>query len=211
MFEVAESYEAMMRRWSRQLAPLFVEFVGVRNGEKILDAGCGSDPGPSHRSVEDRRHRSFQGIVGYARSHVTDPRVIFELGDAQDLSYTDESFDRCMALLIVNFIPDAPKAAKEMRRVTKSGGVVATTMWDGSGANELNALLIGGGDPDGPDRETDCRQTRMFGSAAALSDLWNGVGLTDIEDAAFAIHCQFSSFDDYWLPLTKCRGILKLI
>jgi ubiquinone/menaquinone biosynthesis C-methylase UbiE len=30
-----------------------------------------------------------------------------------------------MALLIVNFIPDAPKAAKEVRRVTKSGGVVA--------------------------------------------------------------------------------------
>jgi ubiquinone/menaquinone biosynthesis C-methylase UbiE len=67
--------------------------------------------------------------------------VIFEIGDAQDLSYADESFDRCMALLIVNFIPDAPKAAKEMRRVTKSGGVVATTMWDGSGANELNACL----------------------------------------------------------------------
>jgi hypothetical protein len=43
----------------------------------------------------------------------------------------------------------------------------------------------------------------MFGSPAALSDLWNGVGLTDIEDAAFAMHCQFSSFDDYWLPLTK--------
>jgi ubiquinone/menaquinone biosynthesis C-methylase UbiE len=47
--------------------------------------------------------------------------VIFEIGDAQDLSYADESFDRCMALLIVNFIPDAPKAVKEMRRVTKSG------------------------------------------------------------------------------------------
>ena len=96
MFEAAESYEAMMGRWSRQLAPLFVEFVGVRDGEKVLHAGCGSDPGPSHRSVEDPRHRSFQGIVGYARSHVTDPRVIFELGDAQALSYTDESFDRCM-------------------------------------------------------------------------------------------------------------------
>ena len=27
MFEVAEAYEAMMGRWSRQLAPLFVEFV----------------------------------------------------------------------------------------------------------------------------------------------------------------------------------------
>ena len=34
MFEVAEAYEVMMGRWSRQLAPLFVEFVGVRDGEK---------------------------------------------------------------------------------------------------------------------------------------------------------------------------------
>ena len=35
MFEVAEAYE--MGRWSRQLAPLFVEFVGVRHGENVLD------------------------------------------------------------------------------------------------------------------------------------------------------------------------------
>ena len=34
MFEVAEAYEVMMGRWSRQLAPLFVEFVGVRDGER---------------------------------------------------------------------------------------------------------------------------------------------------------------------------------
>jgi hypothetical protein len=56
------------------------------------------DPGPSHRSVEDRWHRSFQGIVGYARSRVTDPRVTFEIGDAQALFYADESFDRCMTM-----------------------------------------------------------------------------------------------------------------
>jgi predicted Holliday junction resolvase-like endonuclease len=29
MFEVAEAYEVMMGRRSRQVAPLFVEFVGV--------------------------------------------------------------------------------------------------------------------------------------------------------------------------------------
>jgi ubiquinone/menaquinone biosynthesis C-methylase UbiE len=42
MFEVAEAYEVMMGRWSRQLAPLFVKFVGVRDGENVLDVGCGT-------------------------------------------------------------------------------------------------------------------------------------------------------------------------
>jgi ubiquinone/menaquinone biosynthesis C-methylase UbiE len=42
MFEVAEAYEVIMGRWSRQLAPMFVEFVGVRDGERVLDVGCGT-------------------------------------------------------------------------------------------------------------------------------------------------------------------------
>lgn len=42
MFEAAESYEEMMGRWSRQLAPLFVEFFGIRDGGKVLNVGCGT-------------------------------------------------------------------------------------------------------------------------------------------------------------------------
>ena len=41
MFDVAEAYEDMMGRWSRQLAPLFVEFVGVHNGDRVLDGSGG--------------------------------------------------------------------------------------------------------------------------------------------------------------------------
>jgi hypothetical protein len=36
MSEAAEAYEVRMGRWSRQLAPLFVDFVGVRTGENVL-------------------------------------------------------------------------------------------------------------------------------------------------------------------------------
>ena len=31
-----------MGRWSRKLAPLFIDFAGVSDGEKILDVGCGT-------------------------------------------------------------------------------------------------------------------------------------------------------------------------
>ena len=141
MFEVAEAYEVMMGRWSRQLAQLFVEFASIRDGDIVLDVGCGT--GALSATLARVAGASkivgldpSKGFIEYARTQVADPRVTFEPGDAQDLPYSDGSFDRCMALLIVNFVPDAPKAANEMRRVTKSGGVVATTMWEGSRAHD---------------------------------------------------------------------------
>lgn len=40
MFEVAKAYEQRMGTWSKLLAPLFVEFVGVQG--EVLDVGCGT-------------------------------------------------------------------------------------------------------------------------------------------------------------------------
>jgi ubiquinone/menaquinone biosynthesis C-methylase UbiE len=42
MFEVAEAYEQILGRWSRQLAFLFVDFLGVMEGETVLDVRCGT-------------------------------------------------------------------------------------------------------------------------------------------------------------------------
>jgi len=142
MFEVAEAYEAMMGRWSRQLAPLFIDFVGVRDADKVLDVGCGTGSlattlakvtGAS-KIVGIEPSSSF---IDYARTQNSDARVTFEVGDAQQLHYPDASFDRCMALLAVDYIPDARKGALEMRRVTKKAGIVAAAMWDRSRSNEL--------------------------------------------------------------------------
>ena len=211
MFEVAEAYEVMMGRWSRQLAPLFVEFAGVRDGDSVLDVGCGTGA----LSATLARVTGASKIVGidpstgfieYARTQVADPRVTFELGDAQDLPYSDGSFDRCMALLIVNFVPDAPKAANEMRRVTKPGGIVATTMWEGSRAHELTGRFWDAAVVVDPTAKRPAERQGSYGFAAALSDLWKGAGLTEIEVTDLTMPCQFSSFGDYWLPVREGQG-----
>ena len=185
MFEVAEAYEAWMGRWSRKLAPLFLEFVGIQEGEKVLDVGCGTGSLSATLAQVTRASKIVgidpsKGFVEYARATVPDRRASFDVGNAQELPYSDGSFDRCLALLVVNFIPDAPKAAREMHRVTKSGGVVATTMWDGSRANELSESLWAAAIPLDPTAKEIADRRGIYGSAAALSDLWKGAGLTDI-------------------------------
>jgi ubiquinone/menaquinone biosynthesis C-methylase UbiE len=42
MFSAAEAYERFMGRWSRRLAPPFIEFAGLKDGDRVLDVGSGT-------------------------------------------------------------------------------------------------------------------------------------------------------------------------
>lgn len=105
LFEVAEAYEQMMGRFSRHLARLFVRFTGVRDGDTMLDVGCGTGALATTLAGMTRA-ATIVGIdpsaafIQAARNEITDPPVTIELVDAQHLPYADASFDRCLALLM---------------------------------------------------------------------------------------------------------------
>jgi SAM-dependent methyltransferase len=205
MFTAAGIYERLMGRLSRTLAPQFVAFAGVGEGASVLDVGCGTGS-LSVILAETTKAARIVGIdlsapfVEYARAHDADPRLTFEIGDAQALPYEDATFDAALALLVVNFIPDARKAAGEMRRVTRAGGLMATTMWDNTGRNELMNMFWSAAVALDPDVKREDVRPGTFGSAEALSDLWGATGLRSIETKELNIDCRFGSFDDYWEP-----------
>ncbi len=146
LFSEAEAYERFMGRWSRALAPLLVQFAGVRDADAVLDVGAGT--GALTAAVSAVAPTStIVGIdpaapyVALAKSRMGNARISFEGGDAQQMSFPDRRFDRTLSLLVVNFIPDSLKATREMRRVTRSGGTVAAAVWDyGEGMEMLRVF-----------------------------------------------------------------------
>ena len=38
----ADNYARLMGRWSRRLAPLFIEHAGIADGEDVIEVGCGT-------------------------------------------------------------------------------------------------------------------------------------------------------------------------
>jgi ubiquinone/menaquinone biosynthesis C-methylase UbiE len=205
MFEVAEAYERQRGRSSKILAPLFVEFAGVRG--EVLDVGCGT--GALTFAIAQHEVSKIVGLdlseafLAYARSKSDDPRIHFEHGDAQALPYPHGSFDCCLGLLVMSFIPDASKAASEMRRVTRPGGVVATAMWDTTGGNQLNDALTDAATAIDPGAKL---LSGTHGTIVELVSLWTSADLTNIEVNGIVFPCGFDSFDGYWQPLTEGQG-----
>jgi ubiquinone/menaquinone biosynthesis C-methylase UbiE len=209
MFEVAEAYERQRGRSSKILAPLFVNFVGVRG--EVLDVGCGTGAltfaiAKSESVSKIVAMDMSEAFLAYARSKTDDPRISFESGDAQNLRFSDASFDQCLALLVVAFIPDAPRAAREIRRVTRPGGIVATAMWDNTGGNELNDSLWDAARSLDSYAPRDKITRGSYGTAEELTSLWAAAGLRNIEVKNISFPCGFDSFDDFWQPLTEGQG-----
>lgn len=212
MFSGAEAYERGMGTWSRFLAPRFIEFIGgINHGDRVLDVGCGTGSLTFTIAGTTRASKIVgidpsEGFIEYARSSNADPRVTFEVGDARHLPYPDSSFDKSLALLVMSFVPDAPKAAREMRRVTRPGGVVGTSMWDNGGGMELHSAFWDAAVALDPRAERLHVRHRPYGSAEALSSLWVASGLKDVEVEPLAIPFPFASFDELWVRHAQGEG-----
>jgi ubiquinone/menaquinone biosynthesis C-methylase UbiE len=135
MFTMSAGYERFMGRWSRQLAPQYLAFAGVKDGDRVLDVGTGtgsvaSTIAATFRSSQVTGIDPSAAFIAAARRNAKSDRERFEVGDAQALALADGAFDQVMSLLVLNFIPDQQKALAEMRRVTRPGGVVSACVWD---------------------------------------------------------------------------------
>lgn len=211
MFSEAQAYERFMGRWSRQLAPLLVRFAAVREGDAVLDIGSGTGAltaavvaaSPSSRVVGIDPATPY---VALAQATYGSATVAFEVGDARQLRFADGSFDRTLSLLVVNFIPEAATAVREMARVTRRDGVVAAAVWDYGEGMEMLRVFWDEAIALAPASDARDERHMPLCRPGELAALWRAQGLVDVVEEGLTIEQRFASFDDYWAPFLERQG-----
>jgi SAM-dependent methyltransferase len=207
MFSESDGYERFMGRWSRRLAPLFVTFAGVTEGDRVLDVGSGTGAlaaaAAAIGSVQVTGIERSPAYVRYAREHVSGQ---FEVGDAMALPFSDDAFDRTLSMLVLNFVPDAAAALQQMIRVTRPRGVVAAAVWDyGDGMQMLRMFWDAAVALDPGAAPRDERHMPLC-TRGSLTELWRTHGLRDVVEQPLTIDMAFPTFDDYWQPFLCGQG-----
>jgi SAM-dependent methyltransferase len=200
-FRVAgAAYDAFMGRYSRPLAVQFADMAGVENGRRALDVGCG--PGALTGVLVDRLGAAAVSACDPSEPFVAEcaarhPGVDVRHGRAEEIPFGDGQFDCALAQLVLHFVSDPSRAAAELKRVVRSGGIVAACVWDFDEGMEMlrrfwdAALTI---DPDAPDEA----RTMRFGRAGEIADLFVSAGLDEVVEMTLDVASTYSGFDELW-------------
>jgi len=209
----ASGYDQLMGRWSRKLAPNFIEFAGISEGERILDVGCGTGSLTfelaKHADLKEIQAIDFSPVfVAAAKSRNTDPRISIQQADATALPFDDGSFDRAMALLVLHFVPDASRAIAEMRRVVRPGGVVAAVVWDHMGGMTGMRIVVDtlAAFSEGGRQLRDKYVFQPMTQPGEMRKAFVEQCLEQVEQNELLLRMDYLNFADFWAPFAGGEG-----
>jgi SAM-dependent methyltransferase len=173
---------------------------------RAVDVGCG--PGALTAALVERLGADnvaaadpSEPFVDACRERL--PGVHVVVAAAEELPFLDDAFDVALSQLVVNFMRDAEAGVREMARVTRPGGVVASCVWDYAGGMTLLRAFWDAArdvDPEGA-ALADEGVVMRWCSEPELAELWRRAGLIEIGTETLVARATYESFDDLWAPL----------
>jgi hypothetical protein len=111
------------------------------------------------------------------------------------------------SLLALNFFSDSAAAVHNMQSVAAPRGTVSACVWDyGHGMEFLRRFWDAATAMDPTARALDEGNRFSLCRPDALTELFQGAGLTDVHCEAIETSTAFASFEDYWGPFLGGTG-----
>jgi len=205
------AYERYVGRWSRRVAPLFLDWLAIPPGRSWLDIGCGT--GALSAAILDRCAPAAvtgvepsEGFLATARENLAGRARLLQ-GSAAAIPLDDDAVDAAVGGLMLNFVADQPAALAELARVVRPGGAIAAYVWDYAGTMEMMSLFWEAAVAlDG--RAVPLREAVGFqlSRPEELESLFAGAGLAGVAVTGLEIATRFADFDDYWQPFLGGAG-----
>ena len=135
--DVRTAYEAAGLGWGDgpsmvygRLAEPLLAAVGDVVGARVLDVGTGA--GLVARALADRGAQVVATDLAHSMLRTgRDSRPPGVVGDVRDLPFAGEVFDLATAAFVLNHLADPQPGLRELHRVTRAGGAVVATTFDG--------------------------------------------------------------------------------
>ena len=206
---------------------LILQDINYRAGESLLEMGCGAGAVLSILGrafpnlklagidLEDKQIEYAKNYLGSLNLGNPDLRV----GDAANLPWQDNSFDRLYAMWFLEHLPDPLQVLKEARRVLKPGGTITLTETD------YRTILV---TPESAEYRylidslcellLQAKGNPYIGQS--LATLLTQAGFERVDDRPFPVHHAFSlnrqelqgfiEYVDSWLAPTVEQAATKL-
>jgi SAM-dependent methyltransferase len=205
-----DAYERYVGRWSRRVAPAFLDWLELPGGLRWVDVGCGT--GALSSAILDLASPTSvvgvepsAGFLGTARDRLGN-RMTFHEAGAEQLPLADRSADVVVSGLVLNFVPDHVRALREAARVA-GGGTVAAYVWDyADGMEFMRIFWDAAATVDHAALELDEAARFPVATAEGLAEAFKVAGLAEVHVAAVEIPTVFTDFDDLWSPFLGGQG-----
>lgn len=191
------------------------EALDLRAGQKVLDvaAGNGNFTLAAARRWTDVTSTDYVPSLlarGKVRAAADQLDVTFQVADAEDLPFSEASFDAVASTFGVMFTPNQDKAASEMLRVCRSGGKIGLANWTPDGFIGALFKVIGRHVPP----PAGLKSPALWGTRSRLAELFGaGVGEIQVTEKTFAFRHKspehwLKVFRDYYGPMHKAFAAL---
>jgi ubiquinone/menaquinone biosynthesis C-methylase UbiE len=215
-----EKWDALFDQNMTCLNHRLVADARLRKGQQVLDLGSGTGyPALLAAQVIGPTGRVFgidlaERMLAAARRKADKlglAHVDFRTGDATELPFEGAFFDAVVSRFCLMFLPDLPKALKEISRVLKAGGYLSAAVWAAPDKNPFLSIPLNTVKQfiDLPPPDPDAPGIFRLAKPGDLTAFAKDAGLLFMSEEEFSTEIQFPSSRDYYNSLMEMAAPIQ--